>query len=476
MSENFSRQLLSGTFYIGIAKYSGLVISIIVIAVLSRILTPAEFGIVAIATVFINFFSILTTVGFSPAIIQNKELTTIDISHIYSFTVYLALVAGVIFAVISPLIAFFYETKVLINICLLLSVNIVFCILNIVPNALTLRDKKFKFISIRTFFIHLLMGIAAIFAALNGAGIYSLLINPVIGSVLIYFVTIKKMPVKFQLRIQWDSVGKVMVYSIFQILFNFVYLLYRNIDKLLLGKYMGMVILGYYEKSYRLMMLPLENVSAVISPVLHPVLSDYQKEPGVMYQKYKKLVSLLAYFGFPLSVFCFFSAKELILIIFGTQWLMSVPVFKILSLSVGIQIAQAPIGAMFQSMNDTKGLFIASLGALICIVAGIIGGFCMNDINYIAVFLVIGFYMAFILYNVILMKRWYPDNYSDFFRILLKPILLTLLFAAILKGAAYLTGDFNMYGLLGVNLLLLLIFYGLLMRQHKQLLYSLKRK
>ena len=81
---NIKQQMLSGVFYTAIAKYSGLVISLVVMAILARLLCPDDFGTVAIATVFINFFSIFTNIGISSAIVQNKELTSLDINRIYS--------------------------------------------------------------------------------------------------------------------------------------------------------------------------------------------------------------------------------------------------------------------------------------------------------------------------------------------------------------------------------------------------------
>lgn len=77
---NIKQQMLSGVFYTAIAKYSGLVISLVVMAILARLLCPDDFGTVAIATVFINFFSIFTNIGISSAIVQNKELTSLDIN------------------------------------------------------------------------------------------------------------------------------------------------------------------------------------------------------------------------------------------------------------------------------------------------------------------------------------------------------------------------------------------------------------
>jgi len=82
---SLKEQLLSGVFFTAIAKYSGMIISLVVAGILSRMIPPSEFGVVAVAAVIITFFGIFTDVGISPAIIQDKELTDKDNSFDFRF-------------------------------------------------------------------------------------------------------------------------------------------------------------------------------------------------------------------------------------------------------------------------------------------------------------------------------------------------------------------------------------------------------
>jgi hypothetical protein len=86
------------------------------------------------------------------------------------------------------------------------------------------------------------------------------------------------------------------------------------------------------------MMLPLQNITQVITPVMHPIFSDFQDDKAKLASSYERIVRILSFIGLPMSVLLFFTAQEVTLIIFGNQWLPSVPVFRILSLSVGVQI------------------------------------------------------------------------------------------------------------------------------------------
>ena len=314
---SIKQQMLSGVFYTAIAKYSGIIISLIVMAVLARLLRPDDFGVMAIATVIINFFNIFTNIGFSSAIIQNKRLTPKDINNIYMFTIWLGIILSILFFFSAWGIASYYRDNQLIHICHLLSISLFFSAVSIVPNTLFYKNKNFKFIAYRTFFIQFSVGILSIIAALLGAGLYTLTIQPILSSALILGVSLKKYPQKIQWTVGIESVKKIWNYSIYQFLFNVVNYFTRNLDKLLIGKYMGMTPLGYYEKSYRLMMLPLQNITYVITPVMHPILSDYQNDMKKLAYSHERITRLLAFIGFPLGILLFFSAQELVLCVFG---------------------------------------------------------------------------------------------------------------------------------------------------------------
>lgn len=119
-------------------------------------------------------------------------------------------------------------------------------------------------------------------------------------------------------------------------------------------------------------MLPLQNITQVITPVMHPIFSDFQNDKGKLLSSYERIVRFLAFIGLPLSVLLFFTAEEVTLIIFGDQWMPSVPVFRILSLSVGIQIILSSSGSIFQAAGDTRSLFVCGVFSSAFNVAGIL--------------------------------------------------------------------------------------------------------
>ncbi|MDR0973146.1 MAG: lipopolysaccharide biosynthesis protein [Prevotellaceae bacterium] len=462
MPKSIKQQMLSGVFYTAIAKYSGIVISLVITAILARLILPEEFGVVTTASVIIAFFSLFTSMGIGTAIIQKKELTEEDLNRIFSFTVWSGVVIALLFFVASWPIADFYEQPILRTLCQLLSVNLFFASANIVPNACFYKNKEFKFIAIRSFGIQLVVGVVSVVAALLGAGVYALIISPIASSILYLVVSLYRYPQKLQFTWGISSIRKIFSYSAYQFLFSVINYFSRNCDKLLIGKAkdMGMADLGYYDKSYRLMMLPLENITHVITPVMHPILSDLQNDREHLIRSYEKLVKLLGLIGMPLGVLLYFVAEELTLIVFGPNWMPSVPVFQILALSVGIQIIMSSSGSIYQASGDTRSLFICGVFSATINVAGILlGVFYFGELTMLAGCIVTTFTINFIQCYWQMYYVTFRRSLRFFFAQIYRPILLALLLAVCLYPVYQWMVGMNMFITLGVKSILALLIW-----------------
>ena len=313
---SIKQEMISGIFWTAVQKYSGLIVQIIVTAILARLLTPEDFGVVAVATVLIAFFTLFTDMGIGPAIIQKQDLTQEDLNSIFSFTIWGGILLAVLFFLAAYPISAFYKEDSLALICQLLSVNLLFAAWNIVLNALINKNKRFKFIAERTLLLQVICGIISVFAAYHGLGLYALLISPILTSIGVFILNYRQYPLQFSWQIRTDALKKIFSYSSFQFLFNFINYFSRNLDKLIIGRFFSMNELGYYEKSYRLMMLPLQYVTNVITPVMHPILTSLQNDYKSLAEKYNKIIKLIATISFPLGVFLYFAAVLFLFLIF----------------------------------------------------------------------------------------------------------------------------------------------------------------
>ncbi|MEG1581053.1 MAG: lipopolysaccharide biosynthesis protein [Bacteroidaceae bacterium] len=446
------KELTSGIAYTALAKYSGMIISLVVVGILARMLTPKDFGVVAIATVFILFFSTFSEMGIGPAIIQRNDLSKRDTSSIFMFTVWMGIGISTLFFFCAPLVGSFYRDPTLTTICKLLSINLLFSTLNIVPNGLIYKNKLFKYIAIRTLLVQLLTGAIAIISVFAGVGIYALIIHPILSASLIFFLNYYKYPQQIHLTLQKTALAKIAKYSTYQFMFNILNYFSKNVDKLIIGRTIDMTSLGFYDKSYQLLMLPLQNVSLVVGPVLHPVFSEMQKDKESIKRSYEKIIHILSFISFPLSIFLLFCAREIVLILFGDQWIQAIPVFQIFSLSVSILILLNTSGAIFQASNDTRSLFFSGVTSFTTsIIAICIGVFYFKSIKAIALLMDISFIIYFIQCYLTMYKVTFHASMKTFWEQLIHPIKVSILLAIVLFFTSTMINTFNIFVSFGIK-------------------------
>lgn len=449
----------SGIFYTALSKYSNVFISIFIGAILARLLTPDEFGIVAIVTVFISFFNLLSNIGLGPAVVQFKELTDKDIESIFSFSLLFGLTLSIIFYFSAPLIASFYDKSELINLSRLMALAILFQALRIVPNALLLKKLKFKEIGITSVAVHFISGSIAILLAYLEFSYYALVLESIISGLLIFSIYFYLSPIKITFKVNFATLRKIAKYSTFQFFFNFINYFSRNADNLLIGKFFNTSALGFYDKAYRLMMMPVQNLTHVITPVLHPVLSNYQNDKNIIYNAYYKVVKILSSVGLPLSVFLYFSASEIITIIYGPQWYQSIPVFQLLALTVSVQIILSSTGSIFQATNRTDLLFYAGFIGALLILSGIgYGIFIGESLVSVGYGLIIAFLINLFQALFLLINRALGKSILKFLPVFIYPLVSSIILSLILFFTQSLISENKFISLIIKSVIALLVF------------------
>lgn len=408
-----------------IAKYSNVLVQIIINSILARILSPDDYGIVAIITVFITFFAMLSDMGIGPAIIQYKDLKREEISDIFIFTFFSGIIVALAFIIFSYPLSKFYNNKVYIYLGYILSISILFNVLNIVPNALLLKKKEFKSLGIRTVVINIIVGLITIILGLNNFKYYALAINSVLVSILTFVSNTYHVKLSIYIKFNLESLRKIREFSSYQLGFNFVNYFSRNLDNLLIGKVLGQSALGYYDKSYRLMLYPVQNMTSIITPILHPILSEYQNERQIIYEQYFKIVKILSLIGIFAGTFCYFSSKEIVLIMFGEKWLNSVSSFKILSISIWPQMINGIAGSIFQATGEVKRLFKTGIINTVITVVAIILGVYFNTIEYVAIAVVVSFMLNLLIAFYFIVIKIFNRKVKDIFRLLFSSIIIS---------------------------------------------------
>lgn len=402
------------------AKYYNVICAFIVNVILSRILTPSEYGIVAVVTVFITFFSLFSDLGFGVAYIQNKMLDREARDNLFTFLVYVGIALFVLFFAFSYAIAWFYKDSEYIRISQLLGLNLLFTAVNVIPNAELLKQQRFKTVGIIQAISSTLSSICALIFANLGFSYYSIALQSLICTLVsgIVFISITK--TRFLFKVHLESVNTVLGFAVGQIGFNFINYFSRNLDNLLIGKFFGNTALGYYDKAYKTSTYPISNFSSIIGNSIQPVMSKYQDDKELVYDKFKKSFLFLVVIGAYLSITLNLAARETIFVLYGPQWENSIISFSFLALSLFAQMSLNITGGFYQVLNSTKLLAFAGGVTAILIVGGISIGLFIGSIEAVAICYFIAQSINFIAILMIMSKKLFQRNMNDTVRELIK--------------------------------------------------------
>lgn len=370
-----------------ISKYANVIIQFAITMVLARILTPEEYGTVAIVTVFTTLFSTLSDVGVGPAIVQYDDLDMAACSGLFTFTAIFGAALSLLFFFASSFIAIFYSDAQLLSLCRWASLSILFGALDMVPNGLMLRKKQFRAIGLRLLLSSFLSGAVAIILAILGFGAYALVANSVIQSAVIFLWNMRVSGLKIGNRHFVAPVKRVFYYSLYQALFTTVNYFARNLDTLVMGRAMNSATVGQYDKAYKLSTYPNSYLSGIVASVLQPYLVRYKNMLDKIYEYYlmvAKTVTILGAWATALLCIC---SKEIIYVMYGPQWSDAGLILTLLGFSVVFQVLNSIAGAVFQSIEHTDYMLATSLINTTLTVSGVVIGALSKNV-YILSFLV----------------------------------------------------------------------------------------
>lgn len=293
-------------------------------------LTPEDFGLVALASVYIAFLSIFVEQGFGDAIVQYPQIDREDLDTAFwtSLAFSVALSAGtILFA--SPIAHLFHEPA-LVGVIRWLSLSFISIALSSTQQAILRRELRFKELAIRTMLASLLGGIAGIIMAVAGYGVWSLVGQTLITSAAGVFVlwTVSDWRPGFRYSLPhfkglFDFGSKMIVTNIANF-FN------RRLDDLLIGLFLGPTALGYYTIAYRLIQVLTQVFTSATTAVAFPAFSRIQHDDARLRRAFMQAISLTSMFAFPTFIGVSVLAPQIVLFIYGPQWENSIPVMRIL--------------------------------------------------------------------------------------------------------------------------------------------------
>lgn len=426
-----TKSILHGLGWSATSQIGRQSIQLVVTIVLARLLSPADFGLVAMATVITGFIAIFSDLGTSAAVIQKQQYSSSFLSSVFWLNVGFGLFVMLIIVAIAPVVAAIYREPKITPI--LLALSSVFPVMGLMSLQRALLEKSMGFNTLANVELTstAIGGVAAIVVALSEGGIWSLVVQAVITTVSAAVLLWLSSAWRPQLKMSLADIRTIGVFSANLTGFNIFNYFARNADYILIGRFLGSQDLGYYTLAYRILMFPLQNFSAVVGRVMLPYSSKLQADEARFRQIYLKTIRGIALVTFPLMALLFVVAEPFVSVVFGANWLPAVPLLLIFTPIGAVQSVGSPVGIIYIVKGRT-GLLLkwGIFSGLIAIASFIIGlqwGILGVAISYAVAVAVLTYPNSAIPYRLIELKV------KDSLNVLWRPALCALIMAIVVS-------------------------------------------
>lgn len=371
---NLIQTATSGIRWVALARVAKQLFQFITILVLARILQPEDFGLLAAAMLVLGFLNIFRDLGLAASIIQKKNPSQSLISSLFWISIFVGIIFAILLIFIAVPISEFFNSSELIPILQILTLNFIISSTSIIQQSLLEKELKFELIAKLDTGSSLLGSIAGIGCALLGFGVWSLVIQVMVTTTMFSLLIWLQQVWKPSFLIDFEEIRSVARFSSNLFGFNLLNYLVRNSDYLLIQKYLGERLLGYYNLAYRIMLYPLENISAIVSKVMFPYYSKIQDDNDDYRKSYLKITNSIALLTFPMMLWLMSSSEMFVLVLLGEKWSPIINLLSVLAPVGLIQSIYSPAGIIYQSKGRTDWWFRwGLLTAVLTISAFIIG-------------------------------------------------------------------------------------------------------
>jgi len=407
------------------AQLFSFTVNIVTTIFLARLLLPADYGLVAMVTAFTGFILMFKDMGMAQAIIQKDGLSQRLVSMVFWFNLYVSTLLGGLIIAMGPLLVWFYDEPLLLGITFFYSFAALFGGLSTQHSALLSRQMRFKELSEITMLASFFSLVPALWLAYAGFGYWALVAINVLNAGITAGLLWYKCDWRPSLTKIDSSIKSFVGFGAGISGFNMVNYFSRNLDNILIGRFIGSDALGLYQKAYQILMLPITQIRDPLNSVGIPALSSLQNQPEKYRNYYREYLFLLSFFSMPIVVFLFFTSEHIILFLLGENWMAAAPIFQLLAITAFIQPVASTRGMVMISCGKSTRYFYWGLWNALFVVAAFTFGIQWGVTGLVIAYTAVNYLI--LVPSLYYCYRYTPVKVSDFFRTTAAPALISIL-------------------------------------------------
>lgn len=314
---------INGVIWSAIERVSVQGVQFIVSILLARLLTPSDFGLVAIVLVFSNIFQTINEAGFNTAVVHKQNRDDLDFSTALVTNIFVGFVSYIILFILSPIIAKFYDNDSLLIVMRILPLTLIINGIGLVPVAIYTISVDFKSQARATFSASIISGILGLLCAYFLRNVYAIVVQQIayslINVILMWAYTSHKIAFDFS----YDRFKSLFSYAINLIGARLISVIFDDIYSLTIGKIYSPATLGYYNRAMSFRQMLSRNFINIVQRVSIPLLCENQNNNAAIRIVLKKFMNMTALIVYPILAGLMVLAQPLVTVLLGDNWLQS---------------------------------------------------------------------------------------------------------------------------------------------------------
>lgn len=360
---------LKGISWMGALRVVTRSLALVKIAILARILVPAQFGIYGIATLVLGFLEMLTETGINIFLIQKKEKIDEYVNSAWVVSIVRGFLIGILIFVLAPFIASYFKNENAVFILYLVSaVPVIRGFIN--PSCIKYQknlefNKQFKYDSV-IFFVDTIFAIGlGVITKSENSFVYAMIISTALEVVLsfVYFKPAPKFVFEKEKTMEVINRGKWITGAG---VFNY---LFQNIDDILVGRILGTTSLGIYQQAYKISTLPVSEVGEVFNKVTFPIYVNLKDDTPRLKKAFVKTLAIITLLVVPFGFLVFKFPVEIINFVLGSNWIQAAPVLQLLAIYGAVKAISNSFFSLFLGIGKQEVVTYITLASTLCLIS-----------------------------------------------------------------------------------------------------------
>ncbi|MGE0080102.1 MAG: lipopolysaccharide biosynthesis protein [Thiohalomonadaceae bacterium] len=370
----FHRRVVAGFAWQGATKFAVQAISWVSTILVARLLAPTDYGLMAIAGVFISLMTLIMDMGLAQGLVQRSKTTPEQEDAVFWFSL---LLGGGLFLLLffsAPLIAEFYDMPTLTALLQLCACGLVISSLRAVPFAMLMRRMDFRSRALVEMSASLGSMLTVVTLAFNGFGVWSLAWGTLVQQAIVTLGFLRTMQRRPRLRFRWSRIKGILSFGLNVTGANVAFVVSSQAGVFIIGKFLGGHLTGIYSLALQLATMPLDKIGAVFNQVGFPSLARVKDDDEQCRSLFRDLHRYLLFIAYPILFGMAVVARDMIEVLLGEKWLAAAPILQVICAVNVVRISGMLITPLLNSRGRAREAFHYSLtGALLLPPAFLVG-------------------------------------------------------------------------------------------------------